>query len=90
MRRTTMSVVVAVLLGGFTVAAAQLPPEIMADRLMAEEDHEAALDEMNQIVALQGHVLKCGPRSWHTKRASRLLMVSGRTSWSRASSIGRF
>ena len=43
------------------VAAAQLPPEIMMDRhllqaeqLMAEENHQAALDEMNQVVALQG------------------------------------
>ena len=47
-------------LGGFTSVAAQLPPEIMADRylvqverLIAENDYAAALDTMNEIVALQ-------------------------------------
>ena len=61
MRKMITGVVVSVLLGGFKVAvAAQLPPEIMMDRhllqaeqMMAEEDHQAALDQMNQVVALQ-------------------------------------
>ena len=51
---------VSVLLGGFPGAAAQLPPEIMADfyllqaeRFLAEEDYGAALDAMNEVVALQ-------------------------------------
>ena len=61
MRKMITGVVVSVLLEGFKVAAAaQLPPEIMMDRhllqaeqMMAEEDHQAALDQMNQVVALQ-------------------------------------
>ena len=60
MRRLISSVAVSVLLGGFTVAAAQLPPEIMVDRyllqaerFLAEDDYGAALDAMNEIVALQ-------------------------------------
>ena len=76
MQRMITSVVVSVLLGGFTVVAAQLPPEIMmdrhllrAERLMAEEDHQAALDEMNQIVALQrAHSLTL-PEEFHFKYA---------------------
>ena len=60
MRGVIGSVVVSIFLGGFTGVAAQLPPEIMADRylvqverLIAENDYEAALDTMNEIVALQ-------------------------------------
>ena len=60
MRTMTASVVVSVLLGGFTVAAAQLPPEIMADsyllqaeQLIAEQNYGGALDALNEIVALQ-------------------------------------
>ncbi len=67
---------VAVLLGSFTEAAAQLPPEIMADRylvqaerLMKEKDFKAALEAMEKIVALQKeHDLKL-PDGFHFKYA---------------------
>ena len=66
MRRLISSIFVYILLGGFTVAASQLPPEIMADRyllqaerFLAEGDYVAALDAMNEVVALQSeHDLK--------------------------------
>ena len=55
MRRMIGSVVVSVLLGCFTGAVAQLPPEIVADRelvraerLISEEDHAGALEAMNR------------------------------------------
>ena len=76
MRTMITSVVVAVLLGGFTGAAAQLPPEIMADRylvraerLMAEEDYEAALEMMDKIVALQKEHDLTLPEDFHFKYA---------------------
>ena len=54
------SVVLAVLLGAFIEAAAQLPPEIMADRYLVEaeqlipkQNYKQALELMNKIVALQ-------------------------------------
>ena len=60
MREVIRSVLVLVLLGFFTVVAAQLPPEVMADRYLlraerfvAEKDDAAAREAMNQIVALQ-------------------------------------
>ena len=53
MRGVVGSVLIAVSLGSFTEAAAQLPPEIMADRylvqaerLMNEKDYKAALEAM--------------------------------------------
>ena len=75
MRGVVGSVLVAVLLGVFTVAA-QLPPEIMADRylvqadrLMKEKDFKAALEAMEKIVALQKeHDLKL-PGEFHFKYA---------------------
>ena len=61
MRGAIGSVVVSILLGGFTVAAAQLPPEILADRyllqaerFLADGDYGAALDAMNDVVGMQG------------------------------------
>ena len=76
MRGMIASVLVLVALGVFTVAAAQLPPEIMMDRhllqaeqLMAEEDYEAALDEMNKIVALQREHDLALPDAFHFKYA---------------------
>ena len=77
MRTMTTSVVGSILLGGFTVAAAQLPPEVMADRylvqverLIAENDYEAALDTMNEIVALQSeHPNLTLPDVFHFKYA---------------------
>ena len=76
MRGLIGSVLVAVLLGGFTEAVAQLPPEIMADRylvqaerLMKEKDYAAALEAMNKIIALQKeHGLKL-PGEFHFKYA---------------------
>ena len=76
MRGVVGSVLVAVLLGSFTEAAAQLPPEIMADRhlvqaerLMKEKDFKAALEAMEKIVALQKeHDLKL-PDEFHFKYA---------------------
>ena len=76
MRGVVGSVLVAVLLGSFTEAAAQLPPEIMADRhlvqaerLMKEKDFKAALEAMEKIVALQKeHDLKL-PDGFHFKYA---------------------
>ena len=76
MRGLIGSVLVAVLLGGFTEAVAQLPPEILADRylvqaerLMKEKDHAAALEAMNKIIALQKeHGLKL-PDEFHFKYA---------------------
>ena len=76
MRRIITSVVIAVLLGGFTGAAAQLPPEIMADRyllqaerLMAKKDYEAAMDMMGKIVALQREHDLTLPDEFHVKYA---------------------
>ena len=76
MRGVIWSVLVAVLLGGFTVAAAQLPPEIMADRyllraerLMAEKDYKAALKAMNKIVALQKEHDLTLPEKFHYRYA---------------------
>ena len=75
MRRIITSVVIAVLLGGFTGAAAQLPPEIMADRyllqaerLMAKKDYEAAMDMMGKIVALQREHDLTLPDEFHAQR----------------------
>ena len=76
MRRVIGSVVLAVLLGAFIEAAAQLPPEIMADRylvqaerLMKEKEFKAALEAMEKIVALQKeHDLKL-PGEFHFKYA---------------------
>ena len=76
MRGVISSVVVSVALGGFTVVAAQLPPEIMmdryllrAERLMAEEDNAAALDVMREIVALQRQHDLTLPDDFHFKYA---------------------
>ena len=60
-------------LGCFTAAAAQLPPEIMADRylvrverLMAEKNHTAALEMMDKIIALQKEHNLTVPDEFHT------------------------
>ena len=70
------SVLVAVLLGTLTAAAAQLPPEIMADRyllqaerLIAEKNHKAALEVMDKIVALQREHGLTLPDEFHFKYA---------------------
>ena len=62
MRTMITSVVVSVLLGGFTVVAAQLPPEIMVDRylLKAEQSIRRGLrgiprrkETMERVLSLQ-------------------------------------
>ena len=60
MRRMITSVFVSVLLGAFTVVAAQLPPEIMADAylLQAEQavrdgDHDRARGVIQNLLLLQ-------------------------------------
>ena len=76
MRRMIGSVVVSVLLGGFTVAAAQLPPEIMADSylLQAEQavrdgDQARALAAINNILDLQNEHELDLPDDFHFKYA---------------------
>ncbi len=76
MRRVIGSLVLAVLLGAFMEAAAQLPPEIMADRylvqaerLMKEKDYSAALEAMEKIVALQKEHDLTLPAEFHFKYA---------------------
>ena len=76
MRRVISSFVVAVLLGGFTGATAQLPPGIMADayllqaeQLIAEQDYGGALDALNEIVALQREHNFTLPDVFHFKYA---------------------
>ena len=72
MRRMIMSVVVSVLLGGFTVAASQLPPEIMADRLLVQAerqigngDYATAVATLDRILALQAeHGLEIPGAFW--------------------------
>ena len=60
MRRLISSIFVYVLLGGFTVAASQLPPEIMADRYLLqaeratqEQNFQGAKAAMDGILELQ-------------------------------------
>ena len=60
MGRVIGSSLVAVVLGAFTVAAAQLPPEVIADKyllqaqtLIEEKNYKEALAAMDRIVALQ-------------------------------------
>ena len=76
MRRIISSVAVSIVFGGFTVAAAQLPPEIMMDRylvrvewLIAGNDYETALDTMNEIVAFQREHDLTLPEDFHFKYA---------------------
>ncbi len=76
MRGVIGNVVVSVLLGFFAVAAAQLPPEIMADRylvqaerLLGEKDHGAAIEVMNKIIALQSEHNLTLPDEFHLKYA---------------------
>jgi len=75
MRGVIVSILIPVLLGLVT-AAAQLPPEIMADRylvrverLMAEKNHEAALEMMDKIIALQKEHNLTVPDEFHFKYA---------------------
>ena len=72
MRGVIGSVLVAVWLGFFTVAAAQLPPDVVADkylvqaeRLIAAERYGAALEVMDKIVALQREHDLALPEEFH-------------------------
>ena len=76
MRRVIGSFLLAVLLGAFIDAAAQLPPEIMADRylveaeqLIAKQNYKQALELMNKIVALQEEHNFTVPDVFHFKYA---------------------
>ena len=76
MRRIIGSVVVSVLLGGFTVAVAQLPPEIMADayllraeQAVREEDQALALAAINNILDLQNEHELDLPDDFHFRYA---------------------
>ena len=60
MQRMIRSFFVLCLLGFFTVASAQLPPKVIADKyliqaeqLLAKQDYEAALSMLEKIIALQ-------------------------------------
>ena len=76
MRETVGSVLVAVLMGGFSVGVAQLPPEIVADsylveaeKLIAEKEFRKALRLMNKIIALQQEHNFTLPDVFHFKYA---------------------
>ena len=76
MQRVIGSVVVSVLLGGFTVAVAQLPPDIMADSylLRAEQavrdgDQARALAAINNILDLQNEYELNLPDDFHFRYA---------------------
>ena len=84
MRGVIGSILVLVLSGFFT-AAAQLPPEIMADRylvrverLMAEKNHKAALEMMDKIIELQKEHNLTVPDEFHFKYAQ-IAMSAGST-----------
>ena len=84
MRGVIGSMLVLVLLGLVTVAA-QLPPEIMADRylvrverLMAEKNHKAALEMMDKIIELQKEHNLTVPDEFHFKYAQ-IAMSAGLT-----------
>ena len=75
MRGVIGSILVPVWLG-LATAAAQLPPEIMADRylvrverLMAEKNHKAALEMMDKIIELQKEHNLTLPEEFHFKYA---------------------
>ena len=70
---------------GLATAAAQLPPEIMADRylvrverLMAEKNHKAALEMMDKIIELQKEHNLTVPEEFHFKYAQ-IAMSAGST-----------
>ena len=72
MRRMTASIFVAVLWGGFTGAAAQLPPDVLVDKYLLQaqmlnegRDHKGALEAMDRIVALQKEHSLTLPKDFH-------------------------
>ena len=76
MRGEIGTVVLGVWLGCFTVAAAQLPPEIMVDqyllqteRLMAQKDHKGAFEVIKKIADLQKEHDLTLPDEFHFKYA---------------------
>ena len=80
MPRLIASVLVSILWGWCTVAAAQLPPEILmdrymvqAERLMKENDSGAALEAMEKVVALQKEYARTLPDEFDFKYGQVLL-----------------
>ena len=76
MRRVISSIFVLFLLGFFTVASAQLPPEIMVDKYMihteqlyAAENYAGAFKEMEKIIGLQKEHSFTLPDEFHFKYA---------------------
>ena len=76
MRTITTSLLIAVFGGSFMGAVAQLPPEVTMDRyllqseeLMARKDYQAALDKMDQILALKEEHNLTLPEDFHFQYA---------------------
>ena len=76
MRKVIKSFFIIVLLGFFTVASAQLPPEIMADKylihaeqLYAAKDYAEAFNVMKKIIELQKEHNLALPDEFHFKYA---------------------
>ncbi len=76
MREILRSFFVVVLLGSFTLASAQLPPEVIADKylvqaeqLLEKKDYIAALDMMDKSLALQKEHDLTLPDEFHFKYA---------------------
>ena len=90
MQRVISSIFVLFLLGFFTVASAQLPPKIMADKhlihaeqLYAAKDYAEAFKVMEQIIALQKeHSLTLSDKftssmhRWHWQQIPRIALES--------------
>ena len=76
MQKLLRSFFIVVLLGFFTVASAQLPPKIMADKhlihaeqLYAAKDYAEAFNVMEKIIALQQEYNLTLPDEFHFKYA---------------------
>ena len=87
--------VLGVWLGCFTAAAAQLPPEIMADRylveaeqLIAKQDYKQALELMNKIIALQEEHKFAVPDVFHFKYAQ--VALSAGTNQAAIDAVNRY
>ena len=76
MQRAITIIVMLVSYGVFTIAGAQLPPEIMVDKLLIqveryveEKDHKSGMDAMNEIIVLQQEHSLDLPAEFHFKYA---------------------
>ena len=95
MQRVTSSIFVLFLLGFFTVASAQLPPEIRVDRYlvltekyMGEKDYESAFNVMKKILALQKEHNLTLPDEFHFKYA-RVALSAGHA-WIALESVKKY